>query len=184
MSARRLFRASIRVLGTFLLTLILLLTVITAGGIILKNERGLSPWGTGFFIIATGSMEPTLPVGSLILVRSVSAETIKENDIITYYAANGVDVVTHRVRKVDVSDSRYVFTTKGDANNADDLPLNSDRVIGRLLLSVPGANLLKTVFSNIHYLGIIIIVVGVILCIASMSGSKRKNKNKKTKKTN
>ena len=160
--------------GITALAIVFLLTVMTALGVALKNERQLSPWGTGFFFIASGSMEPNLPVGSLIFVSAVSAESIKNGDIITFFAANERDIVTHRVTAMQEENGAYVYTTKGDANNTDDQPLSYERVIGRVMLSIPGMSSFVNFFHDAKYLGIAVIGAGAILCVFGLIGANRR----------
>lgn len=65
-------------------------------------------------VVLTGSMEPTLKVGSIIYYKSVSKEDIKQGDIITF-DLNG-NYVTHRVNRIE---NNYYYT-KGDYNNTED----------------------------------------------------------------
>lgn len=68
--------------------------------------------------VLTGSMAPTLPRGSVVLVRPVPVEQVAVGDVLTY--AVPVDdhrVVTHRV--VEVVEPGVV-RTRGDANDAAD----------------------------------------------------------------
>ena len=163
----------LRVTGLIILVLMLVLVGVNALGLVLKNERQLSPWGTGFFLIASGSMEPNIPVGSLIFVLEVPVERIRENDVITFFSINELDIVTHRVRSVIDTGSGYVFITRGDANNTDDTPLFYERVIGRVAFSVPGMNALVDTFKNIRYLGIAIIGIGFVLFILGLFSVKK-----------
>ena len=72
--------------------------------------------GYEIYNVTSGSMEPTLPVGSVIYVEHVKPESIQSGDIIAYYV--DAVVVTHRV-----VENRFVegeFVTKGDANEMED----------------------------------------------------------------
>lgn len=73
-------------------------------------------------IVMTGSMEPTINSGDLIIVKQAAAGDIKKGDIISFYDpdGNGTSVLTHRVTDILSSDSSLSFRTKGDANNAED----------------------------------------------------------------
>lgn len=176
MSLLNLIKKVFQISGVVILILLLLTLGINAIGLALKNERQLSPWGTGFFLIASGSMEPTMPVGSLIFVTAVSAEEINEYDVITFFAGNERDIVTHRVVSKMVSDEGgYVYITRGDANNADDPPLNYERVIGRVSFIVPGVGFFVGIFANIQFMGIAIICIGVILSVYGFLNTKRNN---------
>jgi len=173
-----------RIVKTFLVTLVIILLIVTlllaifiVVGIVLSDDRQMSPWGTGFFIISTGSMEPSIPVGSVIFVREVAADKIAVNDIITYLSENRQDIVTHRVMAISEGDGRYVFTTRGDANNTDDSPLAFDRVIGRVVYYISGNSFLIGVFNDAKTIGIGIVILGAALCIyAIVSSGLRKKK--------
>ena len=52
--------------------------------------------GYEMFEIVSGSMEPTIPVGSVVYVKNVEPEKIESGDIIAFYKDEG-DIVTHRV---------------------------------------------------------------------------------------
>ena len=82
-------------------------------------------FGYGFGIVLTGSMEPELPAGSLIVIHE---EEIGKNDIITYNHYSGKSV-THRVTNIDGN----VVTTKGDANLSADPKFDKNNVIGKVV---------------------------------------------------
>jgi len=157
-----------------LVILVLLMSMIALGQA-LKDERQLSPWGTGFFLITSGSMEPNIPVGSLILVMEVPADKIKAEDVITFFSIGRREIVTHRVREVIHDESGYVYITRGDANNVDDHPLDYERVIGRVLVSIPNMSSLTVRFQDIRFLGVTIISIGITLSIFGVLTRKKDN---------
>lgn len=56
---------------------------------------GLTPYA-----VLTGSMEPELPVGSLVYIRDVDPSDVKPGDAITFELESGT-LVTHEVFEVD-----------------------------------------------------------------------------------
>ena len=71
------------------------------------------------FRVISGSMEPELPVGSMIVVKRVEPEEVKVGDIITFFSTDPTlrgGVNTHRVVDIDDSGMDILFMTKGDAN--------------------------------------------------------------------
>lgn len=73
------------------------------------------------YAIESGSMRPTLPVGSLVVLRPVHARGIAVGDIITFHRPGAAAVlVTHRVVAREQRAGRTFFVTKGDANGAPD----------------------------------------------------------------
>ncbi|MDD4876828.1 MAG: signal peptidase I [Dehalococcoidales bacterium] len=91
--------------------------------------------------VLSGSMEPELSVGSLVITRFVEPETIVTGDIITFYSDSAEEkLITHRVVGVGQSSSLY-FETKGDANEDTDP------------FTVPVRNLVGKVIFQIDYIG-------------------------------
>jgi signal peptidase I len=72
-------------------------------------------------IVRSGSMEPTIPTGSVVFYSKKDASKVKVGDIIVF-SRPGVpnEKVTHRVVKIGKSATGRYFLTKGDANGAPD----------------------------------------------------------------
>lgn len=95
--------------------------------------------GWDLVVVLSGSMEPALPVGSVIVVRPVQAVDINVGDIITYrIESDEKTYVTHRVIEVTGAGSSLAFRTKGDANdNPDEGIVAASAVKGRVWLEIP-----------------------------------------------
>jgi signal peptidase I len=76
------------------------------------------------YVIVSGSMEPTIPVGSVVYDEVVPVEVLEVGDIITFVppAEYGLDdPVTHRIAAITTTpDGLREFRTKGDANETID----------------------------------------------------------------
>ena len=68
--------------------------------------------GVQEYNVISGSMEPEIPVGSLVYVKSVAFNELSEQDVIAFEA--GASIVTHRI--VSIDSGNQLITTKGDAN--------------------------------------------------------------------
>lgn len=92
--------------------------------------------GREAFAVMSGSMEPYYHVGSIVYVdKDISPEEIQVGDPITFQKADTA-VATHRVIAID-KEARQ-FTTKGDANEVQDMaPVSFDNVIGKAGMSIP-----------------------------------------------
>jgi signal peptidase len=101
-------------------------------------------------IVVSGSMEPTISLGSVVVARALPADEIRTGDVITYYSVNQPEVlVTHRVVGVEGSGPTLRLRTKGDANAAEDVGgVNVTRPVSRLLYSVPMAGYVLTYLSD------------------------------------
>lgn len=74
--------------------------------------------GATALTVETGSMEPTLPVGTAVVVRPQAIDSIGPGDVITYVDPEaGGRLVTHRVIAVEPGPR---FVTQGDANEDPD----------------------------------------------------------------
>jgi signal peptidase I len=91
-------------------------------------------------VVATGSMRPAMPPGTLVVVRPVLASEIDVGDVVTFQERAGVpDLVTHRVVGVGFDgNGEPVFQTRGDANTANDAtPVHGYQLVGRRWYAVP-----------------------------------------------
>jgi signal peptidase len=113
--------------------LILIAVIAAAGSVMGAKALGFAPMG-----ILSGSMEPAYNVGGLVFIdTNARAEDIKVGDAVAYGLSEDT-VVTHRVTEIDAE--RSLFTTKGDANNAEDLaPVPFENLIGKAVFHIPRA---------------------------------------------
>lgn len=108
-------------------------------------------------IVVSGSMEPTIQTGSLLLVDKKDKD-IEVGDIIAY--KNHEMEVSHRV--VDVTSNGYV--TKGDNNdNVDFYQVRESDLIGTVMFSVPKLGYVLDWVKSIQ--GIIVMATICIGCV-------------------
>ena len=88
-------------------------------------------------VVLSGSMEPKIQTGSIVVVRPRAAYAI--GDVITFRGTGEKNVsITHRVTEMRVDSGVPSYVTKGDANNTPDSRLIAQKdVIGGVLFSVP-----------------------------------------------
>jgi signal peptidase len=94
------------------------------------------------FVILSGSMEPAIPVGSLVLV--IPEAWYLPGDIITFRSDPASrEMVTHRIVTADPGQTFFTqgqFTTKGDANKTADYGVvPASNVVGRVFSIIPSA---------------------------------------------
>ena len=91
-------------------------------------------FGIRSFVVLTGSMEPTLPVGSVIFTQNVARYNL--GDVISFKSGN-VNV-THRIVDIESSGEEILYKTQGDANMTADGPLiTADKILGKAFYHVP-----------------------------------------------
>ena len=100
--------------------------------------------------ILTGSMIPTYPPGTLIIVKPVDVNEISIGDPITYQLHSGEpEVVTHRVTAISSADSGTTFTTKGDNNAvADAIAVQPVQIRGTVWYSIPYIGYVNTLVNG------------------------------------
>jgi signal peptidase I len=101
--------------------------------------------GYEVYHVVSGSMEPEIPVGSVIYVEPVDAAQIEAGEIIAFQS--GDSVITHRVVKNQVVEGSFV--TKGDANDQEDVnSVPYAYLIGRVAYHLPVLGELMGVLSS------------------------------------
>lgn len=111
------------------------------------------------FIVMSGSMETTINIGDLVIVKKVNSSNIHTGDIIAF--KNGNIVISHRVKEIINDSGTYKFKTKGDNNNvADDFIVNSDAIEGILVNKIPGlGSILLFLGKPIGLLMVILVII-------------------------
>lgn len=124
------------VLNTFYALFILLL--IGVAGLFLATMLPI-PGNVEVKIVKSGSMEPTIPTGSVVIVAP--ATQYVANDVVTFGKDTKAEIpTTHRIISVNPSTSSGLVTyvTKGDANEEQDpTPVARSEVIGKVWAHVP-----------------------------------------------
>lgn len=94
-------------------------------------------FGYEVYTVISGSMEPAIPVGSLVYVEPGKPEDAQVDDVIAFYSSMDTGaIITHRVIKNDIVTGQ--IHTKGDANEKEDLyPVGYDYYMGKVVYSVP-----------------------------------------------
>lgn len=112
------------ILSTIVVCLVALLALLLVGARIL---------GLQTFVVLSGSMEPHYHVGSIIYVKEVPPESLQVGDDISFLI-NENTVATHRIVEI-LPDGR--FRTQGTANTTTDEPVPQDRVLGKVVGTIP-----------------------------------------------
>ena len=96
--------------------------------------------GAQRYTIVSGSMEPGIPVGSLVVVQPRPIDDVGMGDVITFQLESGESAVaTHRVvGEGRTGDGERLLVTQGDANStADSAPVQAAQLRGVLIYTVP-----------------------------------------------
>ncbi|GAC1324046.1 MAG: hypothetical protein NVSMB13_04850 [Mycobacteriales bacterium] len=101
-------------------------------------------WGGKSLVVVSGSMEPTLRVGDVVVVSPVSPGSLRPGDIATFRSPDGAArLVTHRVRALTIQGDVVSVVTKGDANNnVESWSMPAAGSVGRVVEHLPALGLL------------------------------------------
>ncbi|MCD6340545.1 MAG: signal peptidase I [Desulfurococcales archaeon] len=109
----------------------LIITVMTAALMVPSGIFGFKP-----AVIVSGSMEPTLNVGDVVIISESGAEGVKVGDIVGYVSREGL--IVHRVVGYDYINNEKFLILKGDANREPDTePVHPQQVLGKYMFKLP-----------------------------------------------
>ena len=132
--------------------IILIILMIAVLPLTLPKIFGITPYN-----VLTGSMEPEIPVDSVIYVKKCDPMELQVEDVITFRLDSNTELVeTHRIEEIDFQNA--LFTTKGDANKyADQTKVKAENIIGKVVFCIPGYG---------KFAGFINTLEGTAACIA------------------
>lgn len=146
---------------------LLLLLAILALTIVVPRLTGSTP-----YTVLTGSMRPTYPPGTLIVVKPQDPGTLGVGDAITFQKESGdPEVVTHRITMTrQNSVGERTFVTQGDANPSPDAnPVVVEQVRGKVWYSVPYLGYVNNVITGKQRaLLVTVVVAGLFLYSGAM----------------
>lgn len=148
----------------FVVTFVILVVVMIMTVTMRINGETPSIFGYSVFRVSSGSMEPELQIGDVILMKECNPMELKIGEIVTYKGVYGEMVgkaVTHRVVKEPfIKGNDYYIQTKGDASQVVDYDVSINNVMGKLEMKLPFLSWLYGIF--VTPFGLLIIIVLII----------------------
>ncbi|MBQ3428253.1 MAG: signal peptidase I [Mogibacterium sp.] len=124
---------------------IILMSIVVAACLTLAIPKLV---GYDGYVVVSGSMEPNIPVGSIVYSEKTDPALLRTGDVIVFVdELRGTTPITHRV----VSNNPFTGTiiTKGDANENQDVnPVTYDSVIGKVVNHVPRIGFTAAMFTS------------------------------------
>ncbi len=121
-----------------------------------------------FYVVASGSMIPTLEVYDLLVISAREEFTsIEPGDIIVYNRPSDHNrVIVHRIVSV-IDEDPYTLRAKGDNNPASmpgtDFPITEEEYLGKVVTVIPDVGFLpRLIQPPINY----IIIAGIVAYVA------------------
>ncbi len=160
-----------RILNIMLSVILFILIAVIAITIVMRVS-GNTPNLGGYMIfrVSSGSMEPELKIGDVILTKEVPDITsLKKGDIVTYKGQSGDltgKLITHQVVKAPYKENNtYYFLTKGLANQDADSPVSEKQLVGIMVCKIPFLGELYDFFLTPWGL-----IAAILLIILAFSG--------------
>ncbi len=126
-----------------------------------------SIFGYQIFRVSSGSMEPELMIGDVILVKEADVEDIQKGDIVTYKGEEGDfddKFITHKmIEDPQLVDGEYVFKSQGILTGALPDPIwYEDQLMGEFVCKVPFIDNVYTFFLKPYGLMIFILLIVIL----------------------
>lgn len=119
----------LRITLLVLAALVIGTNVYTINAARLAGNQVPMPFGVGAAVVLSGSMEPALSAGDLLIVAG--REAYEVGDVVVFQ--DGSMAVTHRI--IAVGEDEVI--TRGDANNTEDDPISPSQIKGEVVLAIP-----------------------------------------------
>lgn len=159
-----------QLLGSLLLTFSAALGVIAIAAVAVCAIFGLRP-----VVVISGSMEPKLPVGSMVFYRTVPAQEVAVGDIVTVPRSDGAaGLITHRVKQATTKGGVTTLRLKGDANSTEDPLPYVVTSVGEFVGQIPVAGTIALAMRT--PLGIAAVATYVAALIAVIVFGRRRTK--------
>lgn len=164
----------------------LIIFVIFATFILIPAMSG----GTHLLTVQSGSMEPDIKVGDVVVSTPVNPNDIKVGDVITYHYMGSDDpnqCFTHRVNKIiHTEDGNLLFQTKGDANEeADTRLVRSNEIIGKVSSVIPYLGYVGNFARSVYGYFTFIFIPAILIILFEVNRIfKVRDEGKTSKKTN
>jgi len=158
-------RSSFRTIARVTTTLVAGVVVTLVAGYAALLVAGYRP-----VAVYSGSMRPTLGVGSLAVDRVVSASKVRVGDVITFsdpYVKGRL--VTHRVAQIVRTKHGLAYRTKGDANaTRDPWAIRLHQNVGRVAFQIPVAGYALWYLHTREVRGVLLTFFVVFLLVGAL----------------
>ena len=144
------------------------------------NGKDFSILGYKAYIVDTNSMEPTINVGDIVIVKKVKEDKLKQGDVITFTEEG--EVITHRITKVETEEIGKQYVTKGDNNNTEDtFKIRYNDIIGEEILTIPRLGKTVQILDSKIIILIIILIILIFILVKIQKNEKIENRREKKK---
>ena len=129
---------------------------------VIKKEENIQIFGYRAYIVLTGSMEPSINIGDVVIIKRVEKDKIQVGDIITFKVDGQATTVTHRITEMLEEEGNPIYITKGDHNNANDPDLvKYENIQGIMLFKI--GKLGKIITELLTGTGLVVMIIVIVI---------------------
>ena len=100
-------------------------------------------------IIYSGSMQPTMNIGDIVIIQDIDTDQIQTGDIIQYITEERYNII-HRVVDIYEEGPTKLFITQGDDNqHIDETPIVPEQIQGKAIFTIPKIGLIPIAIKSL-----------------------------------
>ncbi len=161
-------------LVAFVLVCFILIFLVSSIVVSIVTDKPLPTiFGYGACFVVSGSMEPTLSINDIIIVKEIEKPQI--DDMVLYQSYGSL--VVHRV--IRMTEDGETIITQGDANDTPDAPFDRSLIVGKVVCVIPALGQIIAFLKSPY--GLITILMFCVILYTSTYILKQYIKEKKTK---
>lgn len=178
-------KKSIIFLKYIILILIVIFLILALNTRFNKKSNGI--FGLKVYVIVSESMTPELKVGDIIITKKTESKDLKPNDIIAYQGLTGDfknKIITHKIEYITKEANRYIYYTKGTANNTIDPAVYEEQIYGKMIYKTLILSYISQVVRTKIGFFLIVLIPIAIMCVIEIKEIKKiyRKINKKKRK--
>ena len=161
--------------GVIRIILIAVISLVLGFGVYEWNAKSLTgnvlpmPFGVGVGVVMSGSMEPQLSVGDLIVVKE--CDSYEQGDYVVFQQ-NGI-LIVHEIIRIEGD----VIVTRGTANDSEDEPISLKNIKGKVVFDLAGVGTVVTWIKSPVGTILILFLAGYFLVRSYSAENKKTNDN-------
>jgi signal peptidase len=160
----------LRFLGSAALWVVAVVGVLTGAVWIATTAGWIQP-----LVVTSGSMEPGIETGDLIVATPRPASEFKIGDVATLRSSLTGSLVTHRIVAIELDDDQVYVTMRGDANEVNDPEPYAVGISEEILtpwVIAPGLGTIMTNLSKVSVIVPALIALGALLALSLLPSRK------------
>lgn len=160
----KLVQITLDIASWIVLAVIVLMVAVTIGSN--TNVAG----GYRSFLVQSGSMEPTIMTGDIIIVQKKTVYTT--GDVVTF--DDDGRIVTHRITRERTESGDRQYETKGDANrSADEATITTQDIVGAVTFTIPKLGYMVAFAKSLPGLIVLILIPAIMLVVNELIKTKK-----------